>query len=692
MLRWSVVSTLFRTELRMLVRDRRTIVMSIVLPAVVLPLVLTASRRVEERRDRVAAERVYRYAVTGPRAAEARAILAAVAADRTRAGQPFRYEEVETSDPVGALERREIHLYLETGAAGDPTAPAARASLDEESTVGFADERRAAAEAPDALRLTLVFRGDRDESSAGARQLREWLADARREARARLLAARGFPLDARAVVPVELADVARPEQVAGVMLGRLLTPLLLLFLFSGGAVAAIDTLAGEKERGTLETLLTTAASRAEIVAAKHLLILAVALVITAIQVANLLVYVGFRVIPAGTSFSATVPPPVAALLFFLFLPVAALGASVLLLVSGYARSYKEAQLYFFPVFLVGLLPGLAALLPALPLRSAILVVPIANISVAVKEVLVGRLDPWALAAAWLVTAAAALAAGVAVARALRTERLIVPAEVDAAELLGGPALFSRHVLRWFAVLWAVVLLVAVNTEGRLDLRVQLLVNLVGLMLGASLLMIRRYRLPWREALALRPVHPAAWIAVAAGAPAGLLTGIGVLRLADLVVPVDPRVLESFSQYILPRDIPFWQLLPLMTLLPGVCEEVTFRGVLLYGLHRRLHAAAAVVVVGLVFGVFHVSLFRLAPTAYLGMLFAAATLLSGSIFPAMAWHALNNAIGLFAGRYGVSLADLEPGTYVAAAAVLAAAFWILWRTRRPYPGLRPWRRA
>ncbi len=693
MLRWSMVAALFRTELRMLLRDRRTIVMSVVLPAVVLPLVLTASRRVEARRARQAAARTYRYAIAGPRAADARRILAALrAAEARKTGQPFRYEEVDTPDSARALERAEVHFYVETGRAADPPALTTARRAREETPADEVERRRVAAAAPEATRLTLVFRGDRDESNEGARRLRDLLAGARRDERARILAARGFPVDAREVAPVDFADLARAEQVAGLMLGRLLTPLLLLFLFIGGAVVAVDTLAGEKERGTLETLLTTAVTRAEIVAAKHALILAVALVITAIQVGNLLVYVGFRVIPAGASFTATVPPPIAALLFLLFLPVAALGASILLLVSGYARSYKEAQLYFFPVFLLGVLPGLAALLPAVPLRSAVLLVPVANISVAVKDTLVGRLDPWATAAAWTVTAAAAVAAAVAVARSLQTERLIVPSETEPAARIGGPALFSRHVLRWFAVLWAVVLLVALNTEGRLDLRLQLVVNLVGLLLGGSLLMMRRYRLPVREALALRRVHPAVWVAVLAGAPAGLLTGIGVFRLANLIVPVDPRVLETFSRVLLPRDVPFWHLFPLMTLLPAVCEEITFRGVLLYGLHRRLRPAAVAVVVGLVFGLFHVSLFRLLPTAYLGLLFAAATLLTGSIFPAMVWHALNNAISLLATRSGVSLVNLEPGSYAAAAAVLAAACWILWRTRRPYPGLRSSRRS
>jgi sodium transport system permease protein len=463
-----------------------------------------------------------------------------------------------------------------------------------------------------------------------------------------------------------------------------------MFLLSGSAVVAIDTLAGEKERGTLETLLTTAVARAEIVAAKHLLILTVAAGITIIQVGNLLVYVGFELIPTTTNFAAAVTPATAVLLLLLYLPVAALVASVLLVVSGRARTYKEAQLLFFPVFLVGMLPGLAALLPGLPLRSAIVLVPVANISVAVKDTLVGRAD-WPFAAiAWIVTAAAAAWAGRVATRGLSTERLIAPVAAEAEELLGGPALFPRHVLRWFAVLWALLLVLGVNLETAVDVRVQAAVNIVGLFVGGSVLMIRRYRLNVREALALRPVRPAVWLAVVMGVPAAMLTGIGVSRLANLFLPVPRELVESFGEALVPESVPFWQLLLFLTILPGIGEEIAFRGVLLHGLHRRLRPVGVALAVGLVFGLFHTSLFRIFPTAYLGVILAAVVLLTGSIFPAMLWHALNNAMGLAAGKYGWAIADLEPLTYVEAAAVLALCFWIIWRNRTPYPGLRPWR--
>ncbi len=126
---------------------------------------------------------------------------------------------------------------------------------------------------------------------------------------------------------------------------------------------ATDSLAGEKERGTLETLLTTAAGRTEIVTAKLLAVIIVALTTTVIQVGNLLVYVGFKIIPASAGFSAAIHPAATALVLVLFLPLAALAASGLLLVSGHARTYKEAQFMFLPVFLGGMVPALAAFLP-----------------------------------------------------------------------------------------------------------------------------------------------------------------------------------------------------------------------------------------------------------------------------------------------------------------------------------------
>ncbi len=82
--------------------------------------------------------------------------------------------------------------------------------------------------------------------------------------------------------------------------------------------------------------------------------------------------------------------------------------------------------------------------------------------------------------------------------------------------------------------------------------------------------------------------------------------------------------------------------------------------------------------GLVFGLFHFALFRILPTGYLGVILAAITLITGSVFPAMLWHALNNGFVLMMGRAGFPLEQLDSWIYALAAAILLCVFWLLTR--------------
>ena len=696
----SAVGALYGNEMRHLLRDRRTIVMSIVLPLVVMPIMLFGSRWMEKRREAKLEDTTFAYAVAGTQPESVRDAVVAAERVAKAKGEEFRFREETVGDARKALEEGKIHLFLEglseeewrtlrmeergDGGGEQPSQgpePSENADLS---------EARAEPLLAGVKVVVLTFRADRDASERAVRRLRELLRESRREQRNLLLRSHGFPVDAGEVAAVTTNDVASAGQVAGLTLGRLLTALLLLFMLSGGAVVATDALAGEKERGTLETLLTSGVSRLDIVAAKHLAILTVALLITVIQVGNLLLYVGFKLIPAPQNFAAAVPPHVAALLFLLYLPLAALVAGVLLLTSGYARSYKEAQLVFFPVFMIGMLPALAPLLPGVPLRSAIVLVPIANLAVATKEVLIGVFDWPMLLVAWLVTAGAAVWTGWQALRTLSSERLIVPVAAETERAT--PAVqFERKVLRNFALLWAVLLAISANAGADWDIRLQIVFNLGVIFLGGSLLMVRVYKLSPKEVFALRPVRPAVWLAVIFGAPAGVLTGLGVFRLANLIFPVPPKMMEGFGELLLPEELPFVQVLLFLCIAPGIIEEMAFRGVLLHGLRRRFRPWVLALVVGGVFGLFHTALFRIIPTGFLGVIFAAVTLLTGSIFPAMLWHALNNLAGLAAARFSIPLGDLDPGLYLAGAMVLAACFWIVWRNRTPYPGLRERRR-
>jgi len=343
-------------------------------------------------------------------------------------------------------------------------------------------------------------------------------------------------------------------------------------------------------------------------------------------------------------------------------------------------------MWFLPVLLVAFVPALAPLLPGVPLRSAIVLVPVANLAVAAKEILIGSFDWPMIVLSWVITLGAAAWTARIGARALVQEKLITAADADVVDFMGGPALFERRVLLWFGVLWAVLLLVN-NYTGKLDIRLQLVINLVGLFFTACCLMMRVYHLDPRQTLALRAPRPAVWLGLVLAIPGGFLSALGLFRLSNYLVPAPGKVLESFNEAVLPGNISFVQLVLVLTVLPGIFEEITFRGLLLHGLRRRLHPVPLALVVGVVFGFFHVALFRFVPTAALGVMFAAVTLLTGSIFPAMVWHAASNALGLLAAHHKLPETQLEPVFFVAGAGLLGVAFWIFWRHRTPYPGLK-----
>ncbi len=705
----ATIGLLVRHEMRMLLRDRRTVVLSILLPLVVLPLILLGAKFMNEWRRERLDETTYRYAVTGAYADSVRALIGRgvlLAAKELGEGrQPASFLEVEAARPDTSLSAGDLDFYLETltGAEAD-SLDRARAEADTSEVAGEgegaetdrADEEPADVTVADARYpgvpvVTVYFRANRDESRTGSGRLVDLLVDARKQDRADALRIRGFEADPEESIKLSRVDVATPEQAAGFYFGRIL-PLFLVFLtLTGASVAAMDSVAGEKERGSLETLLTTSVSRFEIIAAKQLTILSVALFITLAQAANLFVYLALGFIEFSGELEIDVSPGAVLVLLALYVPVAVVISSLLLLVSAYAKTYRETQLYLLPVFLGLMILTAAGLLPGVSLRSLIALVPVANVSVAVREIMVGHYDIPML----LVTCAAMLAAAFMLlrlsSRMLAMERLITTQDTDEADLEGGAALFPKRVLLWFVGMWAIIVIAPSNVDALTGLEGQWAFNMFVIFFAGSLLMIRVHRLDWRKALAIRPVRPQIWLAVLLLVPSTLMTGMFVVELSSVFLPFPEEMLEKFASQLLPDDFPVWKIMLMLALTPGVVEEMAFRGLLLHGLHRRLRPLALILVVGLIFGLFHQALFRIIPTAYLGMVLTTVAVLSGSIFPCILLHAGNNTFAFMLYRYGVDIENWPPELLLLSVPVFLFSIYLLYRYRTPYPGLLPFRK-
>ncbi|MDR1728327.1 MAG: ABC transporter permease subunit [Acidobacteriota bacterium] len=702
---WRIIRYLTGHELRMLVRDRRSMMLSVVLPLVLIPLMFYVMKFINEGQRQRVVDTVFRYAVTGSEAGSVRALIAEARKVRPAGGGSgtgeVKLEEVDLGDPAASLQRQEIHFYIEalSGAQADALERERKAEAEKKLRAGRkpaatgdgAQGEKPAIPVPVRLAgvplVQIYYHGDRNLSQVGADHMRDLLWRGVLGRKNALLEEHGFPYDPASAISVEDRNLASPAQTTGALIGKLLTPLLVMLIFTGGSIAAIDSVAGEKERGSLETLLTTAVKRTDVAAAKQLAILAMALTITVVQVSEIVVLVTFKVFPLPEGMGIDVTPVTAATMLSLFIPLAAFLSAVLLLVSARAKSYKEANLYFLPALVACLAPAFVALLQGVRLRSAAALVPVANVSVAVRDVMVGKFDWPLLAVVFLTMAAVAAWTARVSARQLSDERLVMAGGLDAADLSGGAALFPKRVLRWYLLLWVVFFVGVVNVPQLSSFRAQLVFVQLGVFLGGSLLMMRRYRLDVREAWALRLPKASVWPATLLMIPAAHVVATGVFRLASLVFPVPTQLLEQFSGELVPQGVPFWQMLVFIAVLPGVCEELAFRGTLLYGLRRRFHPALVAVVAGVIFGLFHVDYFRIAQTSFLGVVLAGIALLTGSIFPGMLLHIGNNALAHLMDVKGWEFDQGDWRVYAAGTAVFALCLLAIYRNRTPYPGLR-----
>ncbi len=174
------------------------------------------------------------------------------------------------------------------------------------------------------------------------------------------------------------------------LLAILLPYMVLLMCFLGAIYPAIDLGAGEKERGTLETLLVTPAERLEFVLGKFGMITLAAMVATLLSVGSLVVSARLGLLSApGMLGGIEYDPTAIAVSLILMVPVAALFAAVLLATSIYAKSFKEAQSYSTPINMAILLPALVSFVPGIELTIPLSFVPLVNVSLALKEAWAG---------------------------------------------------------------------------------------------------------------------------------------------------------------------------------------------------------------------------------------------------------------------------------------------------------------
>jgi sodium transport system permease protein len=266
---------------------------------------------------------------------------------------------------------------------------------------------RAAVEIPDGFEAKLaagesstvkiyMYEGEL-KSGFGADRLQRFFRELRDRTIREHLEARQLPDTLVRPFDIEQKNVAPPEKVGGAILGGLVPYFVILLSLTGAMYPAMDLTAGEKERGTIETILCSPVSRTHLVLGKFLMVLTASIATAVLSIASMAVSFGvgkkmlLGAMPgaADAALQITITGKAMVSIFFVVLPLAVFFSAVLLALSLFAKSFKEAQSYISPLMIVVVMPAVAALLPGVELSPALALVPVLNTSLVSKEIITG---------------------------------------------------------------------------------------------------------------------------------------------------------------------------------------------------------------------------------------------------------------------------------------------------------------
>jgi len=233
------------------------------------------------------------------------------------------------------------------------------------------------------------------KSSFGADRLEKFFKDYRDSVINSRLTARNLPDSILKPFEVKQENVAPPEKVSGAALGGLVGYMVIILCMTGAMYPAIDLTAGEKERGTMETILSSPISRTDLVFGKFGLVLSASLATATLAVISMAVSfsaVGKSHILKSSDAAAMqlkIGLDSAAAVFFMALPLAILFSALLLAIALFAKSHKEAQSYVTPMTFFVVIPAVASLMPGVELNPQLALIPILNTSLVCKEIISG---------------------------------------------------------------------------------------------------------------------------------------------------------------------------------------------------------------------------------------------------------------------------------------------------------------
>jgi len=751
---WRNIHLIYAREIRDQLRDRRTLFMIAVLPLLLYPLlgmsVLQLSQFVRKSEPRVlvigsenlngggdapklfVGDKFAPTLVDDPQVTDWLRLEFAKADGSEDAEPRAAGGTVRAAEGESALQRAEQRLKsgeVQVVLSFPPDFGERLRALQTQIKDRAAGEKPAESGTVEIPRPQLLYNSGKEKSRVAHMQVEQILDVWKSQiVRANLLASQ---VPAVVAKPFELKrdDVAEQRQQQALMWSRILPFVLFIWALTGAFYPAVDLCAGEKERGTLETLLSSPAARTEIVWGKMLTVMTFSCATAILNLSSLGMTSKYAMaqlskLPGADFGDAFHLPPLGSLLWLLaaLLPMSALFSALCLACAAFARSTKEGQYYLMPLFLISMPLMMLPLAPGSELSLGNSLIPITGVVFLVMSLVQGEYGEalrycvpvilvtlvcchWAIR--WAVYQFNQESVIFRESERFDPKRWLVHLVRDRQET---PTLAEAFfcVVLIFVTQFFVQMAITANMPADPQFGFLVLLvftsQVVCIALPALLMALILTGRPAKTLLLDR--LPKASTCLVAVLLAVLLHPLGrqIVEWVQNVYPLPEDMkhrIEFFHQLVQTAPYP-WIPYAMLAVLPAICEELAFRGFILSGLRHLGSKWWAIGLSAVFFGVAHGVLQQSLAAVALGIVLGYVAVQTGSLIPCALFHLTYNLVMLgsplllnFAGtRTGLKwlFQDAGPDKLlyqwpVVAVCSAGAAVLLVWLHRLPYQATR-----
>ena len=464
-------------------------------------------------------------------------------------------------------------------------------------------------------------------------------------------------------------DLSSTEESVGNMIGSIIPFFIVTMILLGALYPSIDVTAGEKERGTLETLLTLPITNFEMIMSKFLAVSCIACASAILNVFSMGGAMAFLVsssmslaedINLEIHYETFIPGILFTLVVMVFF--ALLVTAVCMCTCVFAKNFKEANNYVTPVMLIFMFGSYAAMIPDLELTAQTAAIPIVNVALLVEGLFQFQYNYGLFAIVLFSNVAYSLLAILILGKIYNSEAVLFSEGLSSVRIFTRRSEMKEKQMPGYGdlILLLCLVLLLIFYIGSFA---QIKWGFGGVVIQQLIILLCPVLYAWymkADAKKLFSIKKPGVSQVAGGVLFGIAAFLCAMIIGVLLVPFFPESADGLTQLDdMLTSQPAVVLILVVALMPAIGEELLFRGFVMGTLKNKCTGVIAVLVTTLLFAAYHMSLIKMFTIGIIGFGLTYAAYKSGSIVTSMCMHFLNNLLSVLITKYPKQMQHVLP---------------------------------